>query len=342
MCKLHKLLNYEYWPWYIWHGIALPIHIYTAIKCKTAVYFTLLNPTMGVSSGFFGDSKLNIGKIIPAPYRLKEIMLDLTMDIEAQLSKNGLQFPVVFKPDAGERGLGVAVINSSQEILDYLKSFRDCKYGIVAQEYCNSSNEYGIFMINHPKKGWFISGITGKVAMQIVGDGKMDLRGLLSKKCRFRMQIPRLEKEQKFDLNKVYKKDEVIVVEKILNHRLGTAFINETDKLDVNFKLALCRVVEQFNGFNYGRFDVKADSIEQIRLGNFKVIELNGVASEPTVIYDQQRTGFFKSVIIIYKHIFWQGLIAKQQLKKGIIPMDWGLFKKTMKSHFKLNWKILN
>jgi len=336
MCKLHKVFNYEYWPWYMWHGLALPMHIYNAFKCKTAVYFTVLNPAMGVSGGFFGDSKLNIGKIIPSPYRLKEIMLDGYENIEQQLANNGLKFPVVFKPDAGERGIGVVIITSNQEIKPYFNQFGDGGYGIIAQEYCKSLNEYGIFVIKHPKKGWFISGITGKISMHIVGDGKSSLGLLLSKKCRYKMQIPRLQEEQKFDLNKVYTEGEVVVIEKVLNHRLGTQFTNETSHLDTYFYDAFATIVKDFEGFNYGRFDIKAESIEQIKLGNFKVIELNGVASEPTIIYDQKRTGFFRTVGIFYKHLYWQGLIARQQLKNGACPMDWTLFKSTLKAH--LNW----
>lgn len=341
MTKLHKLINYEYWPWYIWHGLALPIHIYNAVKCRTLVYFTVLNPAMGNSGGFFGDSKLNIGKTIPSPYRLNEIMLDVKANIEQQLLSNDFQFPVVLKPDAGERGEGVVIINSAKEIIEYLNKYGNGDYGIIAQEYCESTNEYGIFMINHPQKGWFISGITGKIPLHIMGDGKHTLLDLLAKNKRYKMQIGRLLAEGKFDLQKVYEEGEIIVVEKILNHRLGTQFTNETTQLDTQLQNALADVVKDFKGFNYGRFDIKADNLNQIKQGNFKIIELNGVASEPTIIYDQKNTGLLKSISIIYKHLFWQGVIAKNQLKNGVLPMDWALFKSMMKNHFNLNWHLL-
>ena len=39
-------------------------------------------------------------------------------------------------------------------------------------------------------------------------------------------------------------------------------------------------------GFFLGRFDVRAESVDALRRGEFAIIELNGVLSEPTQIYD--------------------------------------------------------
>ena len=41
-----------------------------------------------------------------------------------------------------------------------------------------------------------------------------------------------------------------------------------------------------YSGFHFGRFDVRAESEEALRAGRFRVLELNGVASEATHIYD--------------------------------------------------------
>ena len=42
-----------------------------------------------------------------------------------------------------------------------------------------------------------------------------------------------------------------------------------------------------FKGFYFGRFDIRAASFEDLRRGeNFKIVELNGVTSESTNIYD--------------------------------------------------------
>jgi hypothetical protein len=45
-------------------------------------------------------------------------------------------------------------------------------------------------------------------------------------------------------------------------------------------------VARRFDGFYFGRFDVRAASADAFARGEFTVIELNGVTSEPTHIYD--------------------------------------------------------
>lgn len=39
-------------------------------------------------------------------------------------------------------------------------------------------------------------------------------------------------------------------------------------------------------GFYFGRFDLRSASVDDLRAGRFTIIELNGVTSEPTHIYD--------------------------------------------------------
>ena len=55
------------------------------------------------------------------------------------------------------------------------------------------------------------------------------------------------------------------------------------------------RINQRFEGFFLGRYDVCAPGLDPLRLGQFKVLELNGVTSEPTHIYDPRhsvRTAF--------------------------------------------------
>ena len=43
-------------------------------------------------------------------------------------------------------------------------------------------------------------------------------------------------------------------------------------------------------GFHFGRFDVYAESVDALRRGRIKVIELNGVIAEATHMYDPAGT----------------------------------------------------
>ena len=49
---------------------------------------------------------------------------------------------------------------------------------------------------------------------------------------------------------------------------------------------AVDRISRGYEGFYFGRYDVRTDSEEALKDGRFRVIELNGVTSEATSIYD--------------------------------------------------------
>ena len=56
---------------------------------------------------------------------------------------------------------------------------------------------------------------------------------------------------------------------------------------------AVERVSRAFDGFYFGRYDVRTASAEAFKRGEFTVIELNGLTSEATSIYDPKHTVWF-------------------------------------------------
>ncbi|MEO6708459.1 MAG: SNARE-like domain protein, partial [Planctomycetota bacterium] len=53
---------------------------------------------------------------------------------------------------------------------------------------------------------------------------------------------------------------------------------------------AIDRISRAYHGFYFGRYDVRAESLEAFQAGAFTVIELNGATSEATHIYDPKFT----------------------------------------------------
>src|SRR6185295_519320 len=70
------------------------------------------------------------------------------------------------------------------------------------------------------------------------------------------------------------------------SHCRGAEFLDGGRYLTPALEDALERVSRRFDGFFFGRFDLRAASIDAFASGAFTVIELNGVTSEPTHIYD--------------------------------------------------------
>src|SRR5208283_4378450 len=66
------------------------------------------------------------------------------------------------------------------------------------------------------------------------------------------------------------------------------------------------RISKTFSGFYFGRYDIRTPSVEDLMAGrNLKIVELNGVSSEATHIYDPRLTLFGA-----YRVLFEQWRIA--------------------------------
>ena len=91
---------------------------------------------------------------------------------------------------------------------------------------------------------------------------------------------------------------------------------------------AIQRISTTFKGFWFGRYDIRARTAEDLTHGrNFKVIELNGVTSEATHIYDRRN-----SLWTAWKTLAEQWDIAfeigKRNREAGVRPTSvWELFR---------------
>jgi hypothetical protein len=89
-------------------------------------------------------------------------------------------------------------------------------------------------------------------------------------------------------------------------HCRGAVFLDGDRIKTAELERAIDEISRGFEGFYFGRFDIRTPSVEQFKEGkNFKVIELNGVTSEATHIYDPRN-----SLLAAYKVLFEQWRIA--------------------------------
>ena len=87
------------------------------------------------------------------------------------------------------------------------------------------------------------------------------------------------------------------------NHSKGTLFINGASLADDRLARVFDEVTKPMDGFYYGRFDIKCQSLDLLKEGKgFKVIELNGIGSEPTHIYDQAHMTYPGALFTILRH----------------------------------------
>ncbi|SNR51932.1 ATP-grasp domain-containing protein [Lutibacter agarilyticus] len=299
-----KFNKWEYWPSYLFYVPNIPYAIYLALRAKNFVFFSATNPAIK-HSGNGSESKFSTIQLIPEAFKPVSIFIktkDKISNTLLQVAKNNLKYPVIIKPDIGFRGLLVKKINSENELISYLEKHHELD--LIIQEFIDFKNECGIFYHRIPseKKGK-ITSITLKRYLTIKGDGKSSLKELIKNDKRAKLYISLLTELHKNKLNTVLKKDEIKTLNSIGNHSKGTQFINGNHLISSELENGIDSIYKQIPNWFYGRLDLKYNTFEElVQLKNFKIIEINGIISEPTHIYDPEKISYFKALKEIRKH----------------------------------------
>jgi hypothetical protein len=326
-----KFLKYEYWPWWLFYLPVLPYWLLLSLKNKSFAYFTVANPGIELG-GFFGESKSAILQLIDKKYLPKAIEVNNISfyALVLELKEQGIGYPLIAKPDVGERGNEVAKINTEAELKHYHEN-TTAKY--IVQEFITYEIELGILYSRLPNsnKG-VVSSITLKEFLSVTGDGTSTIYELMQQSTRARFQLKRLSNEMGNAINNVLKKGETKILEPIGNHCRGTRFIDNNFLINEQLNLVFDTVCLPIDGFYYGRFDLKVKSIADLYKGeNIKIMELNGASSEPGHIYDSSHSLFkaYKDLLAHWKRL---AIISKENMQRGYKPVS---FKQIAKTYLK-------
>jgi len=290
-----------------------PVAVYIAylgIKFRNWTLFTAANPGIP-ASGFVGESKHEILAQLKAAAPWLPHCTLLSGGSPAQrlaealefMRCHGLQLPVVVKPDVGQRGSGVSIIRSFEQMEEY---FTHAPFPVIVQEYI-SGEEYGVFYCRYTGEdsGRTFS-VTEKRMPVLLGDGKRTLEELILSDDRAVCMADfylRKVSERIHEIPAVGK--EVQLVE-IGTHCRGAIFLDGSDAITPELEAVIDQIARSFEGFFFGRFDIRVPSRQDFMAGrNIKILELNGVTSEATHIYDP-KFGLFKA----YRVLFEQWRIA--------------------------------
>jgi len=315
-----KQLTPEFWPMVRFYAPTIPVYLYFAFRRKHWAYFTNVNPAIPFS-GLFGESKSEILDMFPAYSK----PATLSVSAETEFSKashwitaNSLTYPIVAKPNIGERGNGVVFLQNESELKQFLKA-NDEDY--LLQEFINYSEEYGIFIAKSPVTGKVkVLSITGKQFLSVTGNGKQTVKELLSESLRGWLQVARLEKEGSNMLSHVPFLKEEFTIGRVGNHCLGTTFLDRNALNSPALERYLTTMFKDIPGIHYGRLDLKCNSISEMLVeGKFSILEFNGVSSEPGLAFDPSYT-LFKSYKTVINHLRVQHQISKELTKQGVLP----------------------
>lgn len=315
-----RLLRWEFWPGYVFYPPVIAYIAYLGIRFRSFTLFTAANPAMP-AGGFVGESKHDIlshlksGRLkngdlkdsassLPCSTLLPEGAPDYRLELaKAFMQEQSLRFPVVLKPDAGQRGSGVAIVHSSQQLEEYLSQV---SFPTILQEYV-PGKEFGVFYVCYPgdARGRVIS-VTEKHMPVVVGDGLRTLEELILGDDRAVCMADFYLQKNLQRAREVPSAGERVQLVEIGTHCRGAIFLDGSYAITPALQETIQQISENFDGFFFGRFDIRVPSVEDLMAGrNLKVIELNGVTSEATHIYDPKL-----SLFNAYRVLFEQWRIA--------------------------------
>ncbi len=324
IASVSRLWRWEFWPIWFFQAPMVPVWVYLAFKYRGATVWTAANPDI-MDGGLVGESKSEILARLDPGWVASTVFLDrggpeeraalLRREVEAR----NWSLPFVLKPDASQRGEGFKIIRRFEEAEEYLRLYQELA---VAQEYHPGPLEAGVFYYRIPgeDRGHIFS-ITDKVFPVIEGDGKSTLKRLIWSHPRYRMQAARFESRHADIWDRVLPRGQALQLTKAGSHCQGTTFYDGRRLITEALTRRLDKlIIEGYDSFYFGRFDVRYSDPERFMAGeDLTIVELNGLSSESTNIYDPEHSLWFayKTMVQVYDLMF---RIGRANVDRGFEP----------------------
>jgi membrane protein DedA with SNARE-associated domain len=290
LARLERLRCWEFWPAWLVNTPVVVWVLLLGIRHRSLTLFTAANP--GIEDvGLVGESKAAILATLPAEWTLPWILATpgpvhaRVGDVHAQLATRRWTWPLVAKPDASQRGVAVRWIRTDEALAAYL----DAVPGpVVLQQPHDGPFEAGLYYVRAPgARHGHLTSITDKRFPSVVGDGHTSIAGLIAQHPRYRVQMPLLQARLGPRLADVPSIGEVVVLGRVGNHAQGTMFLDGSDLWTPALEARVDAIARAVPGFHIGRFDVRYRDRAAFMSGqDLAIVELNGVAAEPTHVYD--------------------------------------------------------
>lgn len=317
--RIGRFFKYEFWPFWLFYAPAYPYGLILALRAKTFTYFTAVNPQLYLG-GLLETSKSALLKQLYPEFCPRSLLVSPNQtidDLPDLLTKKGLAFPLVAKPDKGERGKQVEKIENATQLRAYFRKYRH-KKTVLLQEFIDYPIELGVFYHKYPSGGEVeVTSVVQKKFLTIEGDGKHTFADLMAKHERARPRKEYLTKKFADRLHDIVPKGQKICLEPIGNHNRGTTFLNANRLICPEMIEVMAKICRPLSGFYYGRLDLKVRSMADFYAGKgIKVMEINGVNSEPAHIY-QPGYPLYRAYKDIYRQMRIVYEISRENHKKG-------------------------
>jgi membrane protein DedA with SNARE-associated domain len=336
IAAVSRTWRWEFWPNWLFYLPLVPWIAYLSIRHRGFATITAANPRIP-DGGFVGESKSAILDMLPTsrviPFALIPSGDDRAATLQRVMAERGWNFPIILKPDVGQRGAGVRLARSMEDADRYLSGF---SAAVVAQVFHPGPYEAGVFYYRIPgQPSGRIFSITDKHFPSITGDGVSTLEQLIWRHPRYRMQAASFLARHAADRDRILESGERRPLAIAGNHCQGALFRDGVHLLTPELERGIDDVLGQVDGFFFGRLDVRYADPDAFKAGrDFRIVELNGVTSESTNIYDPAR-GLLQAYRTLYCQWSLLFRIAAANRAAGHVPTPTLALLKTIVAYYR-------
>jgi membrane protein DedA with SNARE-associated domain len=307
--RIARWRRWEFWPMWLFYAPGAVWVLWLSLRYRGISTITTANPGIP-DGGTVGESKFQILSELPPDAIIPSALIapghtsGRTAHALDVMRHRGWSWPLVVKPDIGQRGVGVKLARTAAELATYL-----AKQGasVLVQPYHPGPFEAGVFYYRFPgrARGRILS-ITDKQFPFVVGDGRSTLEELIADHPRYRLQADTFLARHRDSLSRVPEDGLRVPLAVAGNHAQGTMFRDGGHLWTAALERRIDDIARAHPGFYVGRFDVRYESVDAFKEGRgLAIVELNGATAESTDIYDPDR-----SLLSAYRRLFQQWSIV--------------------------------
>ena len=294
---VQRWTKWEFWPaWLFYFPIGLN-YLRLSFKYRSLSLPTCANPGM-FTGGMIGESKQETlsalaernARGVAASILIEQGgVADRVKCLRDGMRLIGPDFPIVLKPDVAQRGSGFKVVRNALEAEDYL---REVDVPIIAQRYIYGPCEAGLFYYRFPAETTGkILAITEKIFPVMVGDGTRTVEQLVRADARASLLAETYLRRFNRIRDRALEDGQPLRLVEAGNHAQGCIFRDGMHLWGSALEERINAISVDLPEFYIGRYDVRFSSIEELQMGKgFKILELNGAASEATSAYDSTKS----------------------------------------------------
>lgn len=323
--------KYEFWNPRLFE---LPFYIYLGLQCliNGISIRTLAKANYALDHGEIGlGSKLDSQLSFDQSYFLPSTLVSEQLSLEEKIKfiydfVEQYGYPVILKSNLGCVGKAIVKLADAEAVKKHTPRLLG---DFILQDFTPNPYECGVFYIRQqgqPK----ISGINKKHFPTVVGNGKDDLGSLARAHYRYTSHWDSFL--QDIDTSEVLPDGVEKRISFIGSHTLGCKFTDDTHLLTPQLESAIFQLFESQPGFNFGRVDVKCADEDAFKRGEFVVIEVNGVASLPTNMFDPKYS-VWQAYRIFFEHGKYLVKIAREHRDQPMELLSYGEVIKQVKQN---------